>query len=124
MLCFHGSPGSYSDEIVVATPDKTLAELFQERAPLMFGGHTHTQLLRRFEDTTFVNPGSVGLPFGILPDGRARNPAWAEYVLVNIASGQPSITFRRVPYDTKPLLEAAKKSRMPHAETWNADWSQ
>ena len=122
ILCFHGSPKSYNDVIRATTPDETLAELFQERAPLMLGGHTHTQLLRRFEKVTFVNPGSVGLPFE-LSGGGARNPAWAEYALVENVRGQPSVTFRRVPYDVGPLLEAAQTSGMPHAETWCAGWS-
>ena len=87
ILCFHGSPNSYNDEIVATTPDETLAEFFQEHAPLMFGGHTHTQLLRQYQDVTFVNPGSVGLPFEVLPDGSARNPAWAEYTLAEVIEG-------------------------------------
>ena len=123
ILCFHGSPNSYNDEITATTPDETLAEFFQERAPLMFGGHTHTQLLRRYQNLSFVNPGSVGLPFELLANEQARNPARAEYTLVESIKGQPNITFRRVPYDIQPLLEAAKTSGMPHAETWNADWS-
>ena len=123
VLCFHGSPNSYNDEIVATTPDETLAEFFQEHASLMFGGHTHTQLLRRYQDLTFVNPGSVGLPFEVLPDGSVRNPARAEYALLEVVQEQPSITFRRVPYNLNPLLTAAKTSGMPHAETWSADWS-
>ena len=124
ILCFHGSPHSYNDEIVATTPDETLVELFQERTPLMFGGHTHTQLLRRFENVTFINPGSVGLPFELFPDGRARNPAWAEYALVDVVQGQPSVTFCRIPYDITPVLAAAKTGGMPHAEAWSADWSE
>ncbi len=123
ILCFHGSPNSYNDEIVATTSDETLTEFFEERAPLMFGGHTHTQLLRRYQDLMFINPGSVGLPFELLVDGSARNPAWAEYALLEVVQGQPSVTFRRVPYDVQPLLEAAKTSGMPHAEMWSADWS-
>lgn len=124
ILCFHGSPKSYDDIIVATTPDETLTELFRERAPLMFGGHTHMQLLRRFQEVTFVNPGSVGLPYEWLPDGRVRNPAWAEYALLRVVKGQPSITFRRVPYDVRPVLEAAERSGMPHAAWWSADWSR
>ena len=123
ILCFHGSPNSYNDKIVATTPDETLAEFFGERAPLMFGGHTHTQLLRRYQDLTFVNPGSAGLPFERFLDGQVRNPAWAEYALLEVIKGQPSITLRRVPYDIEPLLEATRTSGMPHAETWSADWS-
>lgn len=122
-LCFHGSPRSYDDVIVATTPDEALAQFFGERAPLMFGGHTHVQLLRRYQDLTFVNPGSVGLPFELLPNGGVRNPAWSEYALVETIKGQPSITFRRAPYDVTPVLEAAERSGMPHAAWWSADWS-
>ncbi len=123
LLCFHGSPRSYHDVIVATTPDDALAEFFQERAPLMLGGHTHAQLLRRFQDLTFINPGSVGLPYENLAGGRVRNPPWAEYALIERLRGQPSVTFRRVPYDIRPLLGAVKTSGMPHAERWSADWS-
>lgn len=124
ILCFHGSPSLYNDVIGATTPDEELARFFAgQDATVMCGGHTHTQLLRRFEKVTFVNPGSVGLPFELLPDGRARNPAWAEYALIEVVQGQPSITFRRVPYAVKPLLEAVQTSGMPHAEAWGADWS-
>ena len=92
ILCFHGSPNSYNDEIVATTPDETLAEFFQECAPLMFGGHTHTQLLRRYQDLTFVNPGSVGLPFEVFPDGSVRNPRAYAYGLQRSFYGP--ITFR------------------------------
>lgn len=123
ILLFHGSPRSYNDLITATTPDEELNGFFVERAPLMLGGHTHAQLLRRYQNVTFVNPGSVGLPYEILPDGSVRNPPRAEYVLVEVARGEPSITFRRVPYDVTPLLEAVRTSRMPHGEIWRADWS-
>ncbi len=123
ILCFHGSPKSYSDIITATTPDEELSTFFKDRAPLMFGGHTHTQLLRRYQNLTFVNPGSVGLPFEILADGTVRNPARAEYALVEVINAQPSVTFRRVPYDLAPLLEAVRESGMPHGESWSADWS-
>ncbi len=124
LLCFHGSPRSYDDVIVATTPDERLGELFAVRnATVMLGGHTHAQLLRRFQNVMFVNPGSVGLPYELLPSGEARNPAWAEYALLEVVRGQPSVTFRRVPYDVKPVLEATARSGMPHAEWWSADWS-
>ncbi len=123
ILCFHGSPRSYNDVIVATTPDETLAQFFQKRAPLMLGGHTHQPILRRFQDITFVNPGSVGSPYELLSNGEARNPAWAEYALIEVVGGQPSITFRRVPYNVTPVLETAKRSGMPHAAWWCADWS-
>ncbi len=123
ILCFHASPRNYNDIITANTPDGELATYLETRAPLMFGGHTHTQLLRRFQDTTFINPGSIGLPHEILVDGTARNPARAEYALLEVVRGQPSVTFRRVPYDLGPLLEAVEASGMPHGEVWAADFS-
>ncbi len=123
VLCFHGSPRFYDDVVLATTSDETLAELFSERAPLMFGGHTHVQLLRRAQDAVFVNPGSVGLPFERLPDGRVQNPARAEYALLEVLRGQPNITFRRVPYDVRTLLKAVQTIGMPHADVWSADWS-
>ena len=33
------------------------------RAPVLVGGHTHLQMLRRFGQSVIVNPGSVGQPF-------------------------------------------------------------
>lgn len=123
ILCFHGSSQSYDDQIVSTTPDEILAGFLGEHAPLMLGGHTHVQLLRRYQDVTFVNPGSVGTPYELLPNGTVRNPAWSEYALVETVRGQPSVTFRRVPYDVTTVLEAAEWSGMPHAAWWSADWS-
>lgn len=122
LLCFHGSPTSYNDLIIATTPDETIASYLQERTPLMLGGHTHTQLLRRFQEVTFVNPGSVGLPYEWLPDDRVHNPPWAEYALLVVVQGQPSVTFRRVPYDVTPLVEAARTGGMPHAGWWLGGW--
>ena len=122
-LCFHGSPRNYNDIITATTPDEDLGTFFETRAPLMFGGHTHAQLLRRFQDMTFINPGSVGLPYEILADGNVRNPARAEYALLEVVNGQPSVTFRRVPYTLEPLRAAVRASGMPHGETWLADFS-
>lgn len=126
ILCFHGSPKSYSDLIVATTPDETLAELLTERAPLMLGGHTHVQLLRRYQDVTFVNPGSVGRPYETSPTGADTGgeykPARAEYALVEVVKGQPNITFRRVPYNLAPLRKAAEASGMPYTEKWLSGW--
>lgn len=126
VLCFHGSPKSYSDLIVATTPDEKLAGLFEERAPLMLGGHTHVQLLRRYQDVTFVNPGSVGRPYETSPTGAdisgEHKPARAEYALVEVVKGQPSITFRRVPYKLASLRKAARVSGMPYAEKWLSGW--
>ena len=64
MFCFHGSPISYDDWIFAATPEEDLARMFDGiEAPVLVGGHTHLQMIRRYEDAVIVNPGSVGLSF-------------------------------------------------------------
>jgi putative phosphoesterase len=124
LLLFHGSPRSFDEVIVATTPDETLEACFEgQQATFMAGGHTHAQLLRRFRQSTFINPGSVGLPFEYSADGKSvRNPPWAEYALVEVQRGLPNITFRRVPYDVRPMIEAALASGMPHAEWWVEGW--
>ena len=124
LLCFHGSPKSFNDVIVATTLDETLDDLFAgENAQVMAGGHTHTQLLRRYKEDFLVNPGSVGLPFAFFEGAEgAVNPHWAEYALLSSVQGEPSLTFRRVPYDVAPLVQAARASDMPHAETWLEGW--
>ena len=124
LLCFHGSPQSFNDVIVATTPDETLADLFVgEHAQVMAGGHTHTQLLRRYKEGFLINPGSVGLPFAYFEGAEgALNPHWAEYALLSSVQGQASLIFRRVPYDVAPLIQAARETGMPHAETWLEGW--
>ncbi len=124
LLCFHGSPKSFDDVIVATTPNETLDDLFSGNyAQVMAGGHTHTQLLRRYKEGFLINPGSVGLPFAFFDGAKgAVNPHYAEYALLSIVSEQPSLTFRRVPYDVAPLIRAARESGMPHAETWLEGW--
>ena len=129
VLLFHGSPRSYDEVIVTTTPEETLNEFFADKnAQVMAGGHTHTQLLRRYRGGFLLNPGSVGLPYLFSyqyrppSNHKTVNPHWAEYALVETVHGQPSITFRRVPYDVTPLVEAARSSTMPYAERWLSGW--
>ena len=124
LLLFHGSPRSYDDIIVATTPDAQLDEWFRDQdAQIMAGGHTHTQLLRRYRSGFLLNPGSVGLPFAYFDGAEgAVHPHWAEYALVETVHGQPSVTFRRVPYDVTPLVEAARSSTMPYVERWLEGW--
>ena len=45
-------------------PTTTSSEMFAGiDAPVLVGGHTHLQMLRRFGPSVIVNPGSVGQPF-------------------------------------------------------------
>ncbi|MEZ4735165.1 MAG: metallophosphoesterase family protein [Caldilineaceae bacterium] len=123
LLCYHGSPKSYKDVIVATTPDAMLAPLIGEQdARVLAGGHTHAQYVRRYQDKLLLNPGSVGLPYEMLPDGTNRNPPWAEYAIIEWEKEDLHVTLRRAAYDLAPLLAMAKASGMPCANWWCKDW--
>jgi len=123
LLCYHGSPRSNEEEIRGATPDAELAEkLGERRTVVMAGGHTHEQFVRRLQRTIVLNPGSVGLPWEILPEGGDRNPPWAEYAVLAHEGGRLSIDLRRVPIELPAVHRALLESGIPHAEWWAADW--
>jgi putative phosphoesterase len=122
-LCFHGSPRSNEDWIFATTPDDEVAEMFGEnRADVMIGGHTHIQLVRRFEDTVLVNAGSVGLPFSSWWPHQVRIAPWAEYAIVGYEEGRLRVDLRRTTYDVDTLLDISLESGMPHARWWCDSW--
>jgi predicted phosphodiesterase len=124
LLCVHASPRSDSDQILATTPDDELERMLAGcRATVVAGGHTHTQMLRRFRETTVINPGSVGLPIERSSlTGEVRSPPWAEYAVVGLEDGKLRIEFRRVPFDVGALVQTARASGMPHAEWWISNW--
>jgi predicted phosphodiesterase len=124
LLCCHGSPRSYDDVIVAAIPDDELDTMIAgHEATVIAGGHTHIRMLRAYRGREIVNPGSVGLAYQFLPDGRVRVPPWAEFALLSQAdAGAVSIDFRRVPYDRDVTVRAMIEREMPHAAWWAEDW--
>jgi len=124
MLCYHGSPRSNTERILSTTTDDNLAAVFStSRATIFAGGHTHTQMVRRWRDSVIINPGSVGLPFEQTSDGTMRNPAWAEYATVSVGpSTGLGVELRRVRYSLSKLSRVVRKSGMPDPEWWLADW--
>lgn len=124
LYCYHGSPRSYNEAIIATTPDHELTEIFVgcEEA-ILAGGHTHAQFIRRWQDKFVLNPGSVGLPYEVLPEGVERNPPWAEYAILTWEEGATRIELRRVPYPVQPLIDTALHCGMPHAGWWLKDWS-
>jgi predicted phosphodiesterase len=123
LLAFHGSPGSYDDFLFPATPERVFRVLLGDaRASVLAGGHIHLQFLRRVGDAVFVNPGSVGLSYDHEQEGLHADP-WAAYAVVETdASGGLEIAFRRVPFETAELVEAALASGMPYADDVAARW--
>jgi len=125
-LYYHASPKNHTDLIVATTSDDILEDYFseyQDNLPtLCIGGHTHAQLLRRYLQSFVINPGSVGLPYEKTIHKGDVNKSWAEYAIIDVIHSQPTISFRRIPYDITPTLEAAKA--MPHFEFWSRSWRQ
>ncbi len=124
LLAFHGSPRSYDDFIFATTPDEQLERMLGEaRAPVLAGGHTHFQLVRRHGDAVLVNPGSVGLPF-YRREPVMRIAPWAEYGIVTVEDGRLSVELRRTAFDADELVRLIVASGMPHAEWWASLWTR
>ncbi|UCC51281.1 MAG: hypothetical protein JSV68_19560 [Anaerolineaceae bacterium] len=122
LLCYHDSPRSKTDFVGLETPeDELLEKLSGKWATFMAGGHTHQQMLRRFDDAILVNPGNVGLPYE-MRDGRTVNPSWAEYALLAAGPGGLRVEFRRVPDDVEAVTAAATASGMSNPDWWLKDW--
>jgi putative phosphoesterase len=122
LLCYHGSPHANTDFIGPTTPEEELKiKLAGYQAEVMAGGHTHQQMLRRYQGSLLINPGSVGLPYQNV-DGQTHNPTWAEYALVSNDAGNLQVEFRRVPVDLAALTTAVRTSGMPNADWWLKDW--
>lgn len=127
LLCYHGSPRSFKDRIDATTSDGDLAQMFTGFSAQFFaGGHTHIQMLRRYQDALALNPGSVGLAYDRTPSpgGAVRNPPWGEYAILTVSGSSLSVDLRRVPFDVAALKRAARENDMPHAEWWCAEWDE
>ncbi|MDX6593037.1 MAG: hypothetical protein QOJ13_2233 [Gaiellales bacterium] len=120
LVGYHGSPLSNTDSILPGTPEAELARMLRGHdAAVMAGGHTHVVMMRPYGRSLVVNPGSVGMPFEHIGDGRFRNPPWAEYAI----AARGKIEFRRVPIDVRAVTSAALESGMPHGGWWVKDWA-
>lgn len=125
LLCFHGSPRSYDHWIIATTPDHEVEEMLAGfEAPVLVGGHTHLQMLRRYADSLFVNPGSVGMPFVRWSPEAVKIAPRAEYAILSVESGRFAVDLRRTSYDVEAHLRMGLESGMPHADWWAAPWQQ
>ncbi len=122
-LCYHGSPRSNHEGILATTPDAELIKYLEDRAADIFaGGHTHTQMFRRFRRSIIVNPGSVGSPFQEDSSGKVRSPARAEYALVSFVGKSFGLELLSVPYSRVDLETAVQESGLPNSDWWLSDW--
>jgi predicted phosphodiesterase len=119
LLAFHGSPDSYDDIILPHLDDDEFRRLLgTPRSDFLAGGHVHLQWLRRFGESTFVNPGSVGLSYDhAQPEGDFLLDAFAAYARLDVAEDRFEIAFRRVPFARDDVLGAVAACGMPHAQT-------
>lgn len=120
---FHGSPHSYDDWIFSTTPDEELRAMFDGfDLPVLVGGHTHLQMIRRFDESVIVNPGSVGLPFREWWPRPVRVSPWAEYGILSGKDDRLSLDLRRTDFDVDAFLALSLESGMPHAQWWADCW--
>ena len=125
LLCFHGSPNSFDHWIVATTPDAEVAAMLDGfAAPVMAGGHTHLQMLRRYSDMLVVNPGSVGMPFELWSEEDVRIAPRAEYAVLSTSDGRLAVDLRRTSYDVEAHLRDGMVSGMPYPEWWAASWQR
>jgi predicted phosphodiesterase len=116
---FHGSPTSFDDIVLPHLEEDDFRRLLgPAAADVLAGGHVHLQWLRRYGESTFVNPGSVGLAYdhAQADDEDLRVDAIAEYARIDVEGDTLQIAFRRVPFGRDAVLAAIDASGMPHAD--------
>lgn len=123
LLCFHGSPRSNTEIIGAETGLDALREAIDgSTATLLAGGHTHHQLLRRFDGQWLINPGSVGMTHRqTRVDGPTGAPPWAEYGVITVRSGAIDVSLRAVPLDLARVRAQVPKD-MPHRDDALSMW--
>lgn len=126
LVCYHGSPRSYSERILPTTPEEELEQaLAGIRGDLLAGGHTHVQMFRRFKDLLLFNPGSVGLAMDrVSPACDIRQPTFAEYAIVEYDKTSLQVGLHRISFDLQTFIRAMNASGMPHAAWWTSHWRE
>jgi predicted phosphodiesterase len=126
LLAFHGSPTSFDDIVLPHLEEGEFRRLLgPPAADVLAGGHVHLQWLRRYGDSTFLNPGSVGLAYDHAQPADTddlRIDAIAEYARLDVEGDLLQIAFRRIPLDRDAVLAAIDASGMPHADYLRAAW--
>ncbi len=118
LFCFHGSPSSFNDLILPETAEDDFAKMVSGHGnAILCGGHTHLQQVRRFKDSFFFNPGSVGFSWDHSQTAEdIHADGWAEYAVVSSERKAVSLEFRRVPFDTQEWVRVTNASGRPHTD--------
>jgi len=124
LFCFHASPINNIDIILATTPRDILDKfLASTNVDVMAGGHTHIQMLRKYNGRLLINPGSVGTSFVTPPPTETPilSP-WVEYAIVECKNGAVTVNFHRLPMDLEALFDSVQASSMPNREWWLAQY--
>lgn len=109
-LLVHASPRDPLDEYMPPDPAVWASRLRGVDADFVCVGHTHQQYTFRVNDTTVLNPGSLGLP----RDGDPR----ARYALIE----DGVVSLRQASYDIEATVRAVDRSDLaPQAKGMLAD---
>lgn len=125
LLGFHGSPRSFDDLVTSTTPEPEIAEIVSGTShELLAGGHTHVPMVRRIDGRTWINPGSVGLPFtGYGYAGSVSILPRASYAIIEALGSAVSIHLHEAPIDLIRLEREVRTSGMPNADWWLGRWA-
>jgi predicted phosphodiesterase len=108
LLAVHGSPRRVDEPIYPEAQPGVLDEVLSGvTATVLAFGHTHRAMVRRHNNVTLVNPGTVGNPLPADTDARAA------YGLVAWEHGRLEVVLRRLAYDPSATLAAAVDRQMP-----------
>lgn len=110
VLFCHGTPRSDEEIVTLVTPVERLRTILADvAAPVVIGGHTHSQLDRSVAGTRFVNAGSVGMPYEHEPG--------AYWALLG-----PDVELRRTPYDREAAADRIRASGFPFADDFASEY--
>ncbi|SFP43475.1 metallophosphoesterase family protein [Salibacterium halotolerans] len=106
---FHAVPDNLFDAVTADASDETLLQTLhsESEADIVVYGHIHTPYIREAGGTTFINTGSVGLPF----DGDPR----PSYVLLDIENGSFDASIHRVDYDKERVTAQYDANDYPNS---------
>lgn len=124
LLCVHGSPRSFDEQMLPWTPPEALDTMLAGvTSDVVVAGHTHIQMLRHHGSIALVNVGSVGSPFYKPFDGAPpRIKPWAEYGIVEYTDGRLAVDLRQVPFDFAAFVRTVHEGGMPDGAEWLQQW--
>jgi predicted phosphodiesterase len=121
ILAYHGSPVSDTDIIQSTTPNEDLEVYFRgQEANIFIGGHSHLQMVRRYDNKLILNSGSVGnaFKFAYVRGKPVHLLPWAEYMIISQNGNSLGVDARRVYFDIDELLRQVRESQVPCADWW------